>query len=50
MNSIADLIAQLKSKERNRYGYANVTGLVATATLKDLTGIVAEPVSYRASD
>jgi tripartite-type tricarboxylate transporter receptor subunit TctC len=47
VNSISELIARLKSKDRNRYGYANVTGLVATAYLKELTGIVAEPVSYR---
>jgi tripartite-type tricarboxylate transporter receptor subunit TctC len=46
-SSIAELVALLKSKTRNRYGYANVTGLVATAYLKELTGIVAEPVSYR---
>ena len=47
VNTIAELVARLKSKDRNRYGYANVTGLVATAYLKELTGIVAEPVSYR---
>jgi tripartite-type tricarboxylate transporter receptor subunit TctC len=47
VNTIPELVARLKAKDRNRYGYANVTGLVATAYLKDLTGIVAEPVSYR---
>jgi tripartite-type tricarboxylate transporter receptor subunit TctC len=47
VNSIAELVVRLKSKTQNRYGYANVTGLVATAYLKELTGIVAEPVSYR---
>lgn len=47
VKSIAELVERLKSKDRNRYGYANVTGLVATAYLKELTGIVAEPVSYR---
>jgi tripartite-type tricarboxylate transporter receptor subunit TctC len=47
INTIADLVARLKAKDRNRYGYANVIGLVATAYLKELTGIVAEPVSYR---
>jgi len=47
VKSIAELVARLKSKDRNRYGYANVTGLVAGAYLKELTGIVAEPVSYR---
>lgn len=47
VKSVSDLIAQLKGKTRNRHGYANVTGLVAGAYLKELTGIVAEPVSYR---
>src|SRR5262249_4834118 len=47
VNSISELVARLKSKDRNRYGYANVTGLVATAYLKELTGFVAEPVSYK---
>ncbi|MGZ5804885.1 MAG: Bug family tripartite tricarboxylate transporter substrate binding protein [Xanthobacteraceae bacterium] len=47
VKTIAELIARMKSKTGNRYGYANVTGLVATAYLKDLTGFIAEPVSYR---
>lgn len=47
VKTIAELVARMKSKTGNRYGYANVTGLVATAYLKDLTGFVAEPVSYR---
>jgi len=47
VQSVAELVAHLKGKTRNRHGYANVTGLVAGAYLKELTGIVAEPVSYR---
>jgi tripartite-type tricarboxylate transporter receptor subunit TctC len=47
VKTIAELVARMKSKTGNRYGYANVTGLVATAYLKELTGFVAEPVSYR---
>ena len=47
--SLPDLLAQLKGKARNTYGYTNPTAFLSTAYLKQLAGFEAEGVSYRAA-
>jgi tripartite-type tricarboxylate transporter receptor subunit TctC len=46
-HSIAELVALLKSKTRNKSGYTNPTGLLSTELFKAKTGIESEPVSYK---
>jgi tripartite-type tricarboxylate transporter receptor subunit TctC len=46
-NSIAELVALLKSKTRNKSAYTNPTGLLSTELFKMKTGIASESVSYK---
>jgi tripartite-type tricarboxylate transporter receptor subunit TctC len=46
-HSIAELVALLKSKPRNKSGYTNPTGLLSTELFKAKTGVESEPVSYK---
>src|SRR5262245_34028719 len=46
-NSIADLVALLKSKTRNKSGYTNPTALLSTELFKAKTGVESESVSYK---
>jgi tripartite-type tricarboxylate transporter receptor subunit TctC len=46
-NSIAELVALLKSKTRNKSAYTNPTALLSTELFKMKTGIESEPVGYK---
>jgi tripartite-type tricarboxylate transporter receptor subunit TctC len=46
-HSIAELVTLLKSKQRNRSGYTNPTGLLSTELFKAKTGVESESVSYK---
>jgi tripartite-type tricarboxylate transporter receptor subunit TctC len=47
VNSPKELIALLKSKQQNRYGYTNPAAMVAGYALKAYAGVPAEAISYR---
>ena len=47
VNSIDDLIAKLKSKKDNVYGYTNQTALLSAELFKQLTGTQAKGVAYK---
>ena len=47
VNSPKDLIALLKSKPQNRYGYTNPAAMVAGYALKAYASVPAEAISYR---
>ena len=47
IKTIAELIAHLKAKGKNRYGTNNPANVVATAYLRSLTGFEAEAVNYK---
>lgn len=47
VKSMAELIALLKSRPRNRYGTNNPANVVATAYLRSIAGFTAEAVNYK---
>jgi tripartite-type tricarboxylate transporter receptor subunit TctC len=49
INSVADLTAHLKGKKENLYGYTNQTAQLSTEYYKQLAGVDARPVSYKAT-
>ena len=46
-NSIADLVAHLKKKGDNLYGYTNQTAQLSTELFKQMTGAPAKPLPYK---
>ena len=47
LNSIADLVAHLKKKGDNLYGYTNQTAQLSTELFKQMTGAPAKPLPYK---
>ena len=49
INTVAELTAHLKQKKNNLYGYTNQTAQLSTEYYKQLSGVEAKPVSYKAT-
>jgi tripartite-type tricarboxylate transporter receptor subunit TctC len=49
INTVADLTAHLKGKKENLYGYTNQTGQLSTEYYKQLAGVSANAVAYKAT-
>ncbi len=49
VNSIADLVAKLKSKPNNLHGYTNQTAQLSSELFKQLAGVQAKAVSYKSA-
>lgn len=47
IKTVSDLVAHLKDKKDNIYGYTNQTALLSTEYFKQLTGAPAKPVAYK---
>ena len=47
LNSVEELIAKMKAKQDNIFGYTNPTGIFSAETIKKITGIPAKPVAYK---
>ncbi len=47
VNTIAELVAKLKSKKDNLFGYSNQVGLLSGELFKQLTGVEAKGVAYK---
>ena len=47
LNSIAELVAHLKKKGDNLYGYTNQTAQLSTELFKQMTGAPAKPLPYK---
>ena len=47
VNSIAELVAALKKKGDNLYGYTNQTAQLSTELFKQMTGVPAKPLPYK---
>lgn len=47
INSIAELVAHLKKKGDNLYGYTNQTAHLSTELFKQMTGVPAKPLPYK---
>ncbi len=47
LNTVSDVVAHLKKKGDNIYGYTNQTALLSTELFKQVTGAPAKPVAYK---
>jgi tripartite-type tricarboxylate transporter receptor subunit TctC len=47
INSVPELVAHLKAKKDNLYGYTNQTAQLSTELFKQMTGIPAKPLPYK---
>jgi tripartite-type tricarboxylate transporter receptor subunit TctC len=45
--TIAELVAHLKKKQDNLYGYTNLTAQLSTELFKQMTGVPAKPLPYK---
>ncbi len=49
LNSIAELVAHLKKKGDNLFGYTNQTAQLSSELFKQMTGVPAKPLPYRST-
>ena len=49
LNSIAELVAHLKKKGDNLFGYTNQTAQLSSELFKQITGVPAKPLPYRST-
>jgi tripartite-type tricarboxylate transporter receptor subunit TctC len=47
INTVPELVAKMKAKGDNIFGYTNPTGIFSAETIKKITGIPAKPVAYK---